>query len=86
MTLAPATPSTKLIEQENQFGAHNYHPLDVVCTKGSGGDIPSLIRCCRTDSKTVASSHERRELVFCNLHALHDFDFHILKIGLSTRK
>ena len=28
--------ATGLIAQENQFGAHNYHPLDVVCTKGEG--------------------------------------------------
>lgn len=28
--------SSQFIEQENQFGAHNYHPLDVVCTKGEG--------------------------------------------------
>jgi ornithine--oxo-acid transaminase len=25
-----------LIEQENSWGAHNYHPLDVVCTRGEG--------------------------------------------------
>ncbi len=31
-TLASGT----LIEQENRWGAHNYHPLDVVCTKGEG--------------------------------------------------
>jgi ornithine--oxo-acid transaminase len=31
-----ATKSETLIQQENQFGAHNYHPLDVVCTKGEG--------------------------------------------------
>jgi len=30
------TKATELIEQENRFGAHNYHPLDVVCTKGEG--------------------------------------------------
>ena len=30
------TKATELIEQENQFGAHNYHPLDVVCTRGEG--------------------------------------------------
>lgn len=28
--------SSQFIEQENRFGAHNYHPLDVVCTKGEG--------------------------------------------------
>jgi ornithine--oxo-acid transaminase len=28
--------SKSLIEQENRFGAHNYHPLDVVCAKGEG--------------------------------------------------
>ena len=31
-----ATHTADLIEQENKFGAHNYHPLDVVCTKGEG--------------------------------------------------
>ena len=31
-----AAKSAALIQQENQFGAHNYHPLDVVCTKGEG--------------------------------------------------
>ncbi|MBI4911881.1 MAG: ornithine--oxo-acid transaminase [Acidobacteria bacterium] len=33
---ATATRAADLIEQENRFGAHNYHPLDVVCTKGEG--------------------------------------------------
>jgi ornithine--oxo-acid transaminase len=28
--------TTSLIEQEDRYGAHNYHPLDVVCTKGEG--------------------------------------------------
>mmetsp|Transcript_13768 Transcript_13768/g.20296 ORF Transcript_13768/g.20296 Transcript_13768/m.20296 type:complete len:439 (+) Transcript_13768:235-1551(+) len=28
--------SERLIEQENQFGAHNYHPLPVVLAKGKG--------------------------------------------------
>ena len=28
--------SEAFIEQENRYGAHNYHPLDVVCTEGSG--------------------------------------------------
>ena len=31
-----AAKSAALIAQENQFGAHNYLPLDVVCTKGEG--------------------------------------------------
>ena len=31
-----AARSKQFIEQENQFGAHNYHPLDVVCTRGEG--------------------------------------------------
>ncbi|WP_243324858.1 ornithine--oxo-acid transaminase [Geothrix sp. SG200] len=34
--MATLTKSEALIQQENQFGAHNYHPLDVVCTKGEG--------------------------------------------------
>ena len=28
--------SSRFIEQENRYGAHNYHPLDVVCTQGEG--------------------------------------------------
>ena len=28
--------SLSLIEVEDRFGAHNYHPLDVICTKGEG--------------------------------------------------
>jgi ornithine--oxo-acid transaminase len=28
--------SQTLIELEDRYGAHNYHPLDVVCTKGEG--------------------------------------------------
>ena len=28
--------SGQFIEQESRFGAHNYHPLDVVCTRGEG--------------------------------------------------
>ena len=30
------TTSVNLIEQESKFGAHNYHPLDVVLSKGEG--------------------------------------------------
>lgn len=33
---APSARSQSLIDQESQFGAHNYHPLDVVATKGEG--------------------------------------------------
>ena len=36
MPAATETRSAELIEQENAYGAHNYHPLDVVCTKGEG--------------------------------------------------
>ena len=31
-----ASKSTPYIEQEDRYGAHNYHPLDVVCTHGEG--------------------------------------------------
>lgn len=30
------TLSSRLIEQENRFGAHNYQPLEVVCTRAEG--------------------------------------------------
>ena len=30
------TQTQKFIEQEERYGAHNYHPLDVVLTKGQG--------------------------------------------------
>jgi ornithine--oxo-acid transaminase len=36
MTPEPSPLSAAFIDQENRFGAHNYHPLDVVCTKGQG--------------------------------------------------
>lgn len=36
MTTATESRAAALIEQENTWGAHNYHPLDVVCTKGEG--------------------------------------------------
>jgi len=36
MTLAANTRSASFIAQENQYGAHNYHPLDVVCHRGEG--------------------------------------------------
>ena len=36
MTRATGSKSTQYIDQENEFGAHNYHPLDVVCTRGEG--------------------------------------------------
>jgi ornithine--oxo-acid transaminase len=36
MSLTGTTKSIEYIEQENQYGAHNYHPLDVVCTRGEG--------------------------------------------------
>ncbi len=39
MTTALAESMTQtqtLIELEDRYGAHNYHPLDVVCTKGEG--------------------------------------------------
>ena len=36
MTTTTMSRATELIEQEEAYGAHNYHPLDVVCTKGEG--------------------------------------------------
>ncbi len=36
MTTEAAAKSARYIDQENQYGAHNYHPLDVVCTRGEG--------------------------------------------------
>ena len=36
MTMTATTKSTEFIQQEDQYGAHNYHPLDVVCTRGEG--------------------------------------------------
>jgi ornithine--oxo-acid transaminase len=35
MSTVPAQ-SHPLVEVEDRFGAHNYHPLDVICTKGEG--------------------------------------------------
>jgi ornithine--oxo-acid transaminase len=36
MTTSTMSRATALIEQENEYGAHNYHPLDVVCARGEG--------------------------------------------------
>lgn len=36
MATAVASKAAELIELENRYGAHNYHPLDVVCTRGEG--------------------------------------------------
>ncbi len=36
MAVTTSSRAAELIAQENQYGAHNYHPLDVVCTKGEG--------------------------------------------------
>ena len=36
MPITEKTLSQHAIEQENQYGAHNYHPLPVVLNKGEG--------------------------------------------------
>ncbi len=36
MSATTSTPSQTFIDQEERFGAHNYHPLDVVATRGEG--------------------------------------------------
>jgi ornithine--oxo-acid transaminase len=36
MSTETISKSAAFIAQENQYGAHNYHPLDVVCTRGAG--------------------------------------------------
>jgi ornithine--oxo-acid transaminase len=36
MPVATASKAAELIELENHYGAHNYHPLDVVCTRAEG--------------------------------------------------
>ncbi|HSD48876.1 MAG TPA: aminotransferase class III-fold pyridoxal phosphate-dependent enzyme, partial [Actinomycetota bacterium] len=36
MTLLERSSSRELIELEDRYGAHNYHPLDVVLTRGEG--------------------------------------------------
>jgi ornithine--oxo-acid transaminase len=36
MTVTASSKSIGYIQQEDQYGAHNYHPLDVVCTRGQG--------------------------------------------------
>jgi len=41
--------SQTLIEQENRFGAHNYHPLDVVITKGEGVWLEDVEGKCYMD-------------------------------------
>ena len=36
MTSAYSTTTESILEQENQFSAHNYHPLPVVLSRGQG--------------------------------------------------
>ena len=36
MSVLEKTASQKAIDLENKYGAHNYHPLPVVLTKGEG--------------------------------------------------
>ena len=36
VTTTPAVPAQSLIELEERYGAHNYHPLDVVLERGEG--------------------------------------------------
>jgi len=36
MSATTSIPSQTFIDQEERFGAHNYHPLDVVATRGEG--------------------------------------------------
>jgi ornithine--oxo-acid transaminase len=36
MPAATDSKAAELIELENRYGAHNYHPLDVVCTRAEG--------------------------------------------------
>ena len=35
-TVNISTETQKLLERENKYGAHNYHPLPVMLTKGEG--------------------------------------------------
>jgi ornithine--oxo-acid transaminase len=36
MSVPSLSRTQSFIDQEGRFGAHNYHPLDVVVTKGEG--------------------------------------------------
>jgi ornithine--oxo-acid transaminase len=36
MTTTASSPAQTLIDVENRYGSHNYHPLDVVCERGEG--------------------------------------------------
>ncbi len=36
MSVTEKTVSQQAIDQENKYGAHNYHPLPVVLNKGEG--------------------------------------------------
>ena len=36
MSITEKTLSQQAIDQENKYGAHNYHPLPVVLNKGEG--------------------------------------------------
>ena len=36
MTISDRSSSRELIDLEDRYGAHNYHPLDVVLSRGEG--------------------------------------------------
>ena len=54
--------SSKAINLENQYGAHNYHPLPVVLSKGKGvhvWDIYNLPEGTPTIGETVKVSNKK---------------------------
>ena len=56
MSDAP-TRSQTFIDQENAYGARNYHPLDVVATRGEG-------KAGHRESKSSEKMHRLHEFPF----------------------
>lgn len=48
--------SMMYIQEEDQYGAHNYHPLDVVCTKGEGVYLTDVDGKCYMDFLSAYSA------------------------------
>ena len=63
--------SKKYIQQENKYGAHNYHPLPVVLSKGEGVFVWDVEGNKYYDLKLI-SSHTN-ETLFKNINEIVQF-------------
>jgi len=82
MRVAPSPAARELMELEHQYGAHNYHPLDVVLTRGQGCwvwdvDGRKYLDCLAAYS-AVNQGHNHPRLVRAMVQQVH-------KLSLTSR-